>query len=518
MAVIIRPIRHLAGYRKYDVGRRTFLTNLLKSLQSTNPLLEIIDRICRQEETSIENDNKAALKTLQWKDVQPQHVASASKTLKERLDSQMDQIIMSKNQQIASQDIQKTLTSLDQAFAPSKTLQYAITLLSVVKDKEWTSFIDYVPTRRLETQLIDNIETAAQKTDDTEARRAADHLVSGDIDLLEPASDAHTRRDDLRDALGQFSVELVSASPNLSNSTIGNMYQWLGIRTELAKLSGHKCVVDQVFPHRMASLQQIQELHLRVRDRVLPHVYDPQETPDSDLVDLLGMSGTPMGASSGRRADDPKRMDEKTMLRLERHVTLDGALVFCFRLCGVLFGVEVVEESLSPGQLWDKDARLFHVHDRNNQSYIGSFYLDPFQRGGKFRRPVTVPVVPRGLNQCPVLCMSLTIQSPTWDTDPAALSWEDAEALLHEFGHVIDFLLSPNAYGSIAGPVETLPFDRSELLPKVCIHVSLVNIPQRSSCSCFLLFLSTVYGAVDDGKINPVQYDGCLEESSWVFG
>jgi hypothetical protein len=451
--------------------RRTFLSNIFKSFQSKNSLLDHIDAVyadpSKDTTKDVPRSSPHHLTTADWTDIQARHAQEAYKALQARLDSQVDDL----TEKSGEHDNLAVFLKLDEIYAPSKALQYAITLLSVVKSKEWSSFMDYVPRREFDRKLVDAIQSLPQESADNDSRIAAQYLIDSYNDQHLSDPELQKTLDNYQTALDQVSSDLQSASPSASSTAVlGPMYQWLGLKTEIAKLHGYANVVDQVFRHRMATLAQVQDLHTTVRDRVLPHVYDAKEQAGSELKELLGMSAAPMGASSSARGVmDPHRQDERNMIRLEEHITLDGVLLVCMRLCRDLFGVDVVEDEIeTKGKLWNEHVRLFHVYSSSNQNYSGSFYVDPFERPGKFRRPVTVPVTPRhGLSHAPVVCMSLSIQPPTWDTDPAALTWKDAEAFLHELGHVMDLLLSSNPYGSIAGPVETGPFDRSELLPKV---------------------------------------------------
>ncbi|GKY90524.1 hypothetical protein MPSEU_000026100 [Mayamaea pseudoterrestris] len=473
-----RPVSGLVARHTCHHGtqHRTFLGALFKPFQSSNPVLESIEAVYSKNGSARSDDARnddikqpVPYNLSKWKDMQVRHAVDESKSLNSRLHTEMEQL---KLQLSAYDGLAALLDRLDHIYAPSKALQYAVTILSIARDKKFSPIIDQLPSYELEKDLIDAIESTLKNADtDTAASRAAKHLIAcyEDTNLADPDKEEALVR--YQAALNQISFELQSplaSSP--PKAVMRNMYQFLGLKTEIAKLHGFETVVEQVFSRRATSIKQVKDLHDSVRDRILPLVYDPTKaTTDAALNELLGMSAPPSGANLGPgRPLNPKQQDERDMIRLEKHITLDGVITFCTRLCSDLFGVDVIEQTsdLKGALHWDDSVRLFHVHDSNTQRCIGSFYLDPFERPGKLRRPVTTLVLPRGPATPPAVYMSLFMQPPTWDTDPAAMTWEDIEAFLHELGHVMDLLLSSNRFGSIAGPVETLPIDRSELLPK----------------------------------------------------
>jgi len=309
----------------------------------------------------------------------------------------------------------------------------------------------------------------------------------------------------------------------LTQPLASGMYGYVGIRTERSRLLGYANFADQVLTtsssgmsekrtrsrRRIASVDDVELLHRQVSELTRPYLDRVAESAQAGRLDeYLSRSGPPSSdaTASSQSSNDQHRVDEREMIRLERHVTLDGALRFASRLFDDLLGLALVEEAdpsdVVPAKVWDRDVRLFHVYSSNNDGgydngggndddgYIGSFYLDPFRRDGKLNRPVTSPILARRAaaaagdssraGTAPVVCVSLAIEPPVWDTDPAALTWADTEALFHELGHAVDYLTANVRYGSIAG-FESFPFDRSELLPKVkrSIVVSHFFIPRN---------------------------------------
>jgi Peptidase family M3 len=92
------------------------------------------------------------------------------------------------------------------------------------------------------------------------------------------------------------------------------------------------------------------------------------------------------------------------MLQLHHHVTLDGALDLVFRLSQDLFGIAIVRvDDTANGKarfFWNYDARFYHIYyhsdddddvddisttanKESKQKYLGSFFVDLYQRPGK---------------------------------------------------------------------------------------------------------------------------------------
>lgn len=296
-------------------------------------------------------------------------------------------------------------------------------------------------------------------------------------------------------------LEIESTSVSLSSVKL--IYSYLGIRTEQVKLLGYHTVADQIFGNSNGQRPQffqrstttdigtVQQLHVDMTERLLPilrkitdksrRMAQPKLALESYLTSSKSGSGLDATMTNQRTKDAPTskysieqyKSDVRSMIRLEHHVTLEGALQFSFRLIHDIFGVSIVESSVD-GDItagndtkWDSCVRLFHCYDAlKHNKYIGSMYIDPFQRKEKMPRPATVPIVARSEHQAPIVCICLALEVPTWDTNPAMMTWDDCEALLHELGHGLQFMTAQSKHGCVLGP-QSMPFDISELLPKV---------------------------------------------------
>jgi len=518
-------------------GISSYLRDVLRtgSLLPSNPVLDGIRGAgLMVSAASVEGDSSPLPPPSSFlpdfRHVEPRHAVSAAASIRADSETGIAQLLESPEdseegdggdeRRNASLDrLGELLARLDRVRAPVEAVKHLTTLMWLVADSaskksEWRRALDAVVStldadgadcedyenavdvvRKLRDQIASSEPSAIARH--REVHRAADCLVRSHAQATGFGLESEDERKQYRkyvSALEDVEVELQSVTkPRLTQQLVRDMYNYVGLRTEQAKLLGYESVCEMAMANvgtsRIATVDQIKSLHDSVSERVLPLIAEMNKTSSSmktsPVDDLMAPAGPTVSHAGGSGVPllDPVRRDEREMIRLEHHVTLDGALQFAFVLMKDLLGIQIVEEDIEgDGAIlaWDRDVRLFRVYDGHSSDYLGSFYLDPFARAEKLDRPVTAPVFSvRGERQqqeptaasaasYPVVCVSLTAQPPAWDTEPARLGWADTEALLHELAHAVDYLVSSSRlpFQSIAG-YNTLPFDRSELLPKV---------------------------------------------------
>ena len=273
----------------------------------------------------------------------------------------------------------------------------------------------------------------------------------------------------LHQALDEVELNIQQYNPNARSSQrqtalLGDMYNFLGMKQKKARLLGYDTQAEMVLSrNRVPSLADIRLLHELVAAAV--HPFTQEEISEPIHFKALDEHLKSSQLHLSRNARNHRNNDQASVLRLERHVTLDGAMSFLSSLCNDLFGV-CFEES-DGGVGWHDSVKVYHVHEKD--TFVGSVFLDPFSRSGKTNRPMTSTILNRGEHHAPMVALSLCIDPPSWDTDPAFVSWDNVEALFHEMGHVLHILMSRQTLGTFLGPQEA-PFDLSELLPKFMEH------------------------------------------------
>lgn len=134
---------------------------------------------------------------------------------------------------------------------------------------------------------------------------------------------------------------------------------------------------------------------------------------------------------------------------VRQYLQLDKICQGMFFAAGKVFGIEMVKLDDMPTA--HPDVSVFEV--RKDGKQIGLWYFDPYTREGKraggwmsdyrcqenFHDNI-IPVVSNNLN-----CVKAKAPEAT------LVSWEDAEAFFHEFGHALHALLSNVKYPTLAG-------------------------------------------------------------------
>ena len=139
--------------------------------------------------------------------------------------------------------------------------------------------------------------------------------------------------------------------------------------------------------------------------------------------------------------------------KLRRYLPFPHVLQETFALLGKLFGISV-EETTADVQVWHPDVKFYQVYDTNNK-HIASFYLDPYSRPqnkseGAWVSPCNDRSLINGKLQIP-LCIVVAGFAPPIGNEPALLSFDDVQYLLHELGHAVHVMLTMVDYGEVAG-------------------------------------------------------------------
>ena len=213
-----------------------------------------------------------------------------------------------------------------------------------------------------------------------------------------------------------------------TKEVLQDLYTVNAMTMKEAEVLGHKDPVELHLADRAFLLPDIRSVHKEVSARAQTKIRDSSPLNASQTVDL------------------------------RKHLTMDGTLGAMFALTRALFAVSIVEEK--PANGWDHEVRLFHVTEEDSGERLGSFYMDPYFRPIKTRLHVMAPI----LEDPKTAFVSTTIRPPVWDHLPTEIGLEDAATLFHEFGHVLQFLLSQRSGLSGGGNV---PLDLSEVLPQV---------------------------------------------------
>jgi Zn-dependent oligopeptidase len=500
-AFALRPVVAMTSKRSI----LTWITDAVqtRSLSPANPVMENWEKSRLQQTqagSSLTKDSVTLPATPRFSRVKPHHVQQAAVQIQDQYMTQL-QAIESKADAICSRAdadaleseevltaLQEIVSELDRMEAPGRSLQQTASLLWLASEKEtksqWekaagqvSSTLDFAhgESKSLHTALRRLVQILKEESMiDPDTLWAANHLIRSYRQRVGVGLDAEKQQQfqDMSEALVDVETNLQFPAGRPVAERMGDFYNYLGIRSEQAKMIGYANVADMITESRMASVDAVNKLHKDVSERILPmlatEIIPKKSKAEVAMDEYLSPSGDPSTSSAKPGQVSPQRQDERDMIRLQHHVTLDGALAFASRLSTDMLGVSFVEEDTENVHGWHRDVRLFHVYDGadDTSTYMGSFFLDPLERSGKLKRAVTTPIYVLGLDSKPVVSVSLNIAAPMWDTLPVPMTFEDVECLLHELGHVYQFLLAKPSLGGIVGP-QNMPFDLSEFLPKV---------------------------------------------------
>jgi Zn-dependent oligopeptidase len=304
----------------------------------------------------------------------------------------------------------------------------------------------------------------------------------------------HLTNQDEREQLRQIHYQLVLLSDRLLQvsdylacpkalrlQAVSDMYNVIGLSHQQAKLLGFPHVVALEMDSHMASLAQIETMHQQVTAFLEPRI--TQKVKTAAVVSA--------GAFLPQQ-DKEATPEEKALWEGRRSVKkvllLNGVIQGLMDLAGGLLGIKVEEDTTDTESTWHKDVRLFHLYDNENddssQKYLGSFYMDPYQRQDKAPQNKT-RLFTRRTHQTakPVAIMALNITPPSWDDNPSPLSWEETRSVLYEFGKALQLILTQT---TVEQGKATIPVDVSEFLANVSISFIMdkKGYPYMFVCMC----------------------------------
>ena len=220
------------------------------------------------------------------------------------------------------------------------------------------------------------------------------------------------------------------------------------LRQQQAKLFGFQSYDDFVLRRRMVdstarATKFLDDVHAAVADQ---ERHDVAELRDAKARHL----GQPLEITKLQRWD---AMFYAERVRKARYAVDDEAfrpyfppqesLRFVMRLAEKMFGVRYDKVDAA---LWAPEVQAWAVVDVAGNRKIGTLYVDPYPRDGKYNHAAAWPLR----------------NSATWDgrqaqaalvvnLDRRGLSLRELETLLHEFGHTVHTTLSATRYASDGG-------------------------------------------------------------------
>eukprot|EP00584_Thalassiosira_punctigera_P007156 CAMPEP_0172534444 /NCGR_PEP_ID=MMETSP1067-20121228/6803_1 /TAXON_ID=265564 ORGANISM="Thalassiosira punctigera, Strain Tpunct2005C2" /NCGR_SAMPLE_ID=MMETSP1067 /ASSEMBLY_ACC=CAM_ASM_000444 /LENGTH=806 /DNA_ID=CAMNT_0013319239 /DNA_START=41 /DNA_END=2461 /DNA_ORIENTATION=+ len=163
-----------------------------------------------------------------------------------------------------------------------------------------------------------------------------------------------------------------------------------------------------------------------------------------------------------------ERLKEKTFElkeeELRPYFALDAVLKGMFELIERIFGIEV-RAANGKVEVWHPDVQFFELYDKETDSHIASFYLDPYsrpadKRGGAWMADCLGKSEALGI-KVPVAYLTCN-GSPPVGEKPSLMTFREVETLFHETGHGLQHMLTRATVGDVAG-INGVEWDAVEL-------------------------------------------------------
>lgn len=301
--------------------------------------------------------------------------------------------------------------------------------------------------------LPQNLREAAARTATERGQRGKWTFVNT-RSAIEPFLTFATRRELRERAWRMWIMRGDNGDSHDNKAVIGEILQ---LRAERARLLGYASHAHWALEDNMA---QTPEAALALMTRVW------QAARARALEDIAAMQALADAEDTGIRIEPWDHRYYAERLRRARHdidqdeirpyLALERMVQGMFWAAGQVYGLEF--QRLSGVPVYHPDVSVYEV--RRAADRVGLLYLDPYARSGKasgawmneyrsqerFRHRVT-PIVSNNAN--------FIAGAPG---EPALISWDDAIALFHEFGHALHGLLSNVRYPTLAGTATVRDF------------------------------------------------------------
>lgn len=224
------------------------------------------------------------------------------------------------------------------------------------------------------------------------------------------------------------------------------------LRLQMANLLGYPSYADYVLEERMAgSSQKVNEFLDELLTRSMPYA-----KKDYDMINSYaksqGLPGNVMPWDWSYYTEKYKAEHYKIDNEMTRpYFKLENIQKGIFLLAGKLYGLEFKENKELP--IYHPDVKAFEVYDKD-KSLLAILYIDYFprtsKRGGAWMTSFRDQYTENGKDVRPIVSLVCNFTKPT-STTPSLLTFDEAETILHEFGHALHGMLAKGNYSSVTG-------------------------------------------------------------------
>src|SRR6185369_13796236 len=301
----------------------------------------------------------------------------------------------------------------------------------------------------------DELKGLPQSVRDAEAASAVTKKQPGSWVIMNTRSSVepfltYSDRRDLREKVWRmFIMRGDNGDEHDNNATISQILQ---LRAERARLLGYQTHAHWRLENAMARTpERAMELMMAVWKpavaRVHEEVADMQALADKEKAGIkIASWDYNYYAEKVRKAKYD--VDENA---IKPYMQLEKLREGMFWVAGELFNFSFTQVTDVP--VYHPDVRVWEVKDRTTGKHVGLWYFDPYARAGKrsgawmneYRSQERLD------NDIPTIVSNNCNFVKGKPGEPILISWDDATALFHEFGHALHGLSSSVAYPSLSG-------------------------------------------------------------------
>ena len=250
-------------------------------------------------------------------------------------------------------------------------------------------------------------------------------------------------------------LSMAFGSKGFHNDKLDNQQNVLEIaklRFERANLLGYKTHADFVLEERMAETPEkvhafLNELLVKAKPAA-EREFQQLENFSKKLDGIDRLEKWDSSYYSEKLKQELFNLDDeqlKPYFKLEN--VIDGVFQVAEKLFGLLF------KEVSDIDKYHKDVKTYRVYDFN-ENFISVFYADfhprPGKRGGAWMTSFKSQYMKDGENIRPHISNVCNF-TPSTDTKPSLLTFNEVTTLFHEFGHGLHGMLANTSYPSLSG-------------------------------------------------------------------
>lgn len=255
---------------------------------------------------------------------------------------------------------------------------------------------------------------------------------------------------ELREKIFRAFMTKSSKGDDLDNQEI--VKKLVRLRNEKAKLLGYNTYADFVLEERMAETPTkvdsfLQDLLQKAKPKAANEV--------QEIVEYIKRLGDEVELERWDWAYYSQKLkNEKFDLNdemLRPYFKLENCIAGVFDVATKLYGLQFKENTNIP--VYHKDVKAYEVTDKSGK-HISVFYADffprPGKRGGAWMTSYRGQWKQDGKDHRPVVSIVCNF-TPSTESKPSLLTYNEVETLFHEFGHALHGMLADGKYVSLSG-------------------------------------------------------------------